>query len=64
MPANWKATRQRSIALDWIRAAANWTAFALSRDRDHREDVTEGTARTARMCHTAPAERMGKGGPP
>jgi hypothetical protein len=29
MPANWQATRQRYFALNWIRAAATWTAFAL-----------------------------------
>jgi hypothetical protein len=29
MPAGWEATRQRYFALDWIRAAATWAAFAL-----------------------------------
>jgi hypothetical protein len=29
MPADWEATRRRYFALDWIRAAATWTAFAL-----------------------------------
>lgn len=29
MPANWEATRKRYFALNWIRAAATWTAFAL-----------------------------------
>jgi hypothetical protein len=29
MPAGWEATRRRYFALDWIRAAATWTAFAL-----------------------------------
>jgi hypothetical protein len=29
MPAGWEATRRRYFTLDWIRAAATWTAFAL-----------------------------------
>jgi hypothetical protein len=29
MPADWEARRRRYFALDWIRAAATWTAFAL-----------------------------------
>ena len=29
MPAGWKATRTRYFALNWIRAAATWAAFAL-----------------------------------
>jgi hypothetical protein len=29
MPANWMATRKRYFALNWIRAAATWTAFAV-----------------------------------
>jgi hypothetical protein len=29
VPADWEATRQRYFALNWVRAAATWTAFAL-----------------------------------
>jgi hypothetical protein len=29
MPADWEAGRRRYFTLDWIRAAATWTAFAL-----------------------------------
>lgn len=29
VPANWQATRRRYFRLNWIRAAATWTAFAL-----------------------------------
>ena len=29
MPANWEATRRRYFTLNWIRAAATWTAFGL-----------------------------------
>jgi hypothetical protein len=29
MPRGWEARRRRYFALDWIRAAATWTAFAL-----------------------------------
>jgi hypothetical protein len=29
VPTDWEATRRRYFALDWIRAAATWTAFAL-----------------------------------
>jgi hypothetical protein len=29
MPEGWEAVRRRYFALDWIRAAATWTAFAL-----------------------------------
>ena len=29
MPAGWKAARTRYFALNWIRAAATWAAFAL-----------------------------------
>jgi hypothetical protein len=29
VPADWQATRRRYFALDWIRAAATWAAFAL-----------------------------------
>jgi hypothetical protein len=29
MPATWEATRRRYFALNWIRAAATWAAFAL-----------------------------------
>jgi hypothetical protein len=29
MPTNWEATRKRYFALNWIRAAATWTAFAV-----------------------------------
>ena len=28
-PAGWEAARRRYFALDWIRAAATWIAFAL-----------------------------------
>ena len=28
-PAGWQATRRRYFTLDWVRAAATWTAFAL-----------------------------------
>jgi uncharacterized membrane protein len=28
-PADWEAKRRRYFALNWIRAAATWTAFAL-----------------------------------
>jgi len=28
-PAGWEATRRRYFALNWIRAAATWIAFAL-----------------------------------
>jgi hypothetical protein len=29
MPADWEAGRRRYFALNWIQAAASWTAFAL-----------------------------------
>jgi hypothetical protein len=29
MPANWQAIRRRYFRLNWIRAAATWTAFVL-----------------------------------
>jgi hypothetical protein len=29
MPADWEATRERYFALNWIRAAVTWAAFAL-----------------------------------
>jgi hypothetical protein len=29
MPDGWEATRQRYFALNWIRAACTWAAFAL-----------------------------------
>jgi hypothetical protein len=29
MPGDWEATRRRYFSLDWIRAAATWTAFGL-----------------------------------
>ena len=29
MPAGWQAARTRYFALNWIRAAATWAAFAL-----------------------------------
>jgi hypothetical protein len=29
MPAGWQAARTRYFALNWIRAAATWSAFAL-----------------------------------
>jgi len=29
MPANWRAIRRRYFRLNWIRAAATWTAFVL-----------------------------------
>jgi hypothetical protein len=29
MPRGWRSTRRRYFALNWIRAAATWTAFAL-----------------------------------
>ena len=29
MPANWVTTRKRYFALNWIRGAATWTAFAV-----------------------------------
>jgi hypothetical protein len=29
MPADWEAGRRRYFALNWIQAAATWTAFAL-----------------------------------
>lgn len=29
MPRDWQATRRRYFALNWIRAAATWTAFGL-----------------------------------
>jgi hypothetical protein len=29
MPAAWEAGRRRYFTIDWIRAAATWTAFAL-----------------------------------
>jgi len=29
MPTSWRATRARYLALNWIRAAATWAAFAL-----------------------------------
>ncbi len=29
MPADWEAGRRRYLALNWIQAAATWTAFAL-----------------------------------
>jgi hypothetical protein len=29
MPPDWRAIRHRYFALNWIRAAATWTAFAL-----------------------------------
>ena len=29
MPADWEAGRRRYFALNWIRAAATWTAFGL-----------------------------------
>ncbi len=29
MPADWEATRRRYFTLNWIRAAAIWTAFGL-----------------------------------
>jgi hypothetical protein len=29
MPAEWEAGRRRYFALNWIQAAATWTAFAL-----------------------------------
>jgi len=29
VPEGWEATRRRYFALNWIRAAATWTAFAL-----------------------------------
>jgi hypothetical protein len=29
MPAHWAAGRQRYFALNWMQAAATWTAFAL-----------------------------------
>lgn len=29
MPADWEAGRRRYLALNWVRAAATWTAFAL-----------------------------------
>ena len=29
MPRGWRATRARYFALNWIRAAATWAAFAL-----------------------------------
>jgi hypothetical protein len=29
MPPDWEANRRRYFALDWIRALATWTAFAL-----------------------------------
>jgi hypothetical protein len=29
MPEGWEATRRRYFALNWIRAAATWAAFAL-----------------------------------
>ena len=29
MPADWASGRRRYLALDWIQAAATWTAFAL-----------------------------------
>jgi hypothetical protein len=29
MPANWRAVQRRYFRLNWVRAAATWTAFAL-----------------------------------
>lgn len=29
MPPDWEAGRRRYFALNWIQAAATWTAFAL-----------------------------------
>jgi hypothetical protein len=29
MPADWEAGRQRYLTLNWVQAAATWTAFAL-----------------------------------
>ena len=29
MPADWEAGRRRYLALNWVQAAATWTAFAL-----------------------------------
>ena len=29
MPADWEAGRRRYFALNWVRAAATWTAFVL-----------------------------------
>jgi hypothetical protein len=29
IPAHWEAGRRRYFALNWVRAAATWTAFAL-----------------------------------
>jgi hypothetical protein len=29
MPADWEAKRRRYLALNWVRAATTWTAFAL-----------------------------------
>jgi uncharacterized membrane protein len=29
MPADWEAGRRRYLAINWIQAAATWTAFAL-----------------------------------
>jgi len=30
MPANWEAIRRRYFRLNWIWAAATWTAFTLA----------------------------------